>query len=592
MGQGIVGHHTHMKPHAASYTATIFSYAISQKRYAATGLSTLVAIAAGRVLQPLLLRAIIDRAVPAGDLRLLLRYAGLYLLLALSSGFLSYLGTIQMMKLGLTVVTRIKKDLFARFLRLPVAYFDAHPVGELMARTESDTEKVRDLFSSLGLTFVVSVLMMGGMFFVTALIAPALSLGMLAAAAGFLAILLVFYKRILGLYESSRSLYASIVAKLTEFVQGAEILKAFNRREWAQESLDESGIRKRDNDVKVSLLEFSASSALESMAGPLFIVVLILLYGEKVAAGSMSLGTLLLFIEYGASLMRPVLDIAESLRRIQLARASMRRISSIMDIKPESSSWGGRKADFKRELRFEDIWFSYRGEDWILKGLSFSIPKGSTTAIVGASGSGKSTAVSLLCGFSKPQKGRLSLDGESLESFDLESWRRKIGLVLQDVYLFPGTVLDNIRMFNDKISPDEVKTALDQVQASDFIASLPEGAMANLWERGGNLSAGEKQLLAFARALCADPEIVVLDEATSSVDMETEEKIRASLATLLKGRTSVIVAHRLSTVVHADQILFFSQGKIVARGTHSRLYAEFPEYKELVDRQFVARKCL
>ncbi|MDX9828190.1 MAG: ABC transporter ATP-binding protein, partial [Spirochaetia bacterium] len=559
---------------------------------AVTGLLTMLAIAAGRVVQPLILRAIIDRAVPAGDTGLLLRYAVFYLILVLSSGFLGYVGSIQMAKLGLAVVTKIKQDLFSRFLRLPVSYFDAHPVGELMARTENDTEKIRDLFSSLGLTLVVSILMMGGMFFVTSLIAPVLSLAMLAAAVGFLAILLFFYKRIIGLYESSRSLYASIVAKLTEFVQGMEILKAFNRRAWAEDSLDESGRKKRENDTKVSLLEFSASSALEAMAGPFFIVVLILLYGEKVAAGLMSLGTLLLFIEYGASLMRPVLEIAESLRRIQQAKASMNRISSTLALEPESRAWGGKPAVLDKEIRFDSVWFSYRGEDWILKDISFNIPKGSTTAIVGSSGSGKSTAIGLLCGFAKPQKGCLSLDGDNLVDLDLESWRRKIGLVLQDVYLFPGTVLDNIRVYNDEISPQRVQEALDQVQASGFVASLPEGIMTNLWERGGNLSAGEKQLLAFARALCADPELVILDEATSSVDMETEEKIRASLATLLAGRTSVIVAHRLSSVIHADQILFFSQGRIAARGTHSQLYRDFPEYKELVDRQFIARKAL
>ena len=403
----------------------------------------MLAIAAGRVVQPLILRAIIDRAVPAGDTGLLLRYAVFYLILVLSSGFLGYVGSIQMAKLGLAVVTKVKQDLFSRFLRLPVSYFDAHPVGELMARTENDTEKIRDLFSSLGLTLVVSILMMGGMFFVTSLIAPVLSLAMLAAAVGFLAILLFFYKRIIGLYESSRSLYASIVAKLTEFVQGMEILKAFNRRAWAEDSLDESGRKKRENDTKVSLLEFSASSALEAMAGPFFIVVLILLYGEKVAAGLMSLGTLLLFIEYGASLMRPVLEIAESLRRIQQAKASMNRISSTLALEPESRAWGGKPAVLDKEIRFDSVWFSYRGEDWILKDISFNIPKGSTTAIVGSSGSGKSTAIGLLCGFAKPQKGCLSLDGDNLVDLDLESWRRKIGLVLQDVYLFPGTVLDN-----------------------------------------------------------------------------------------------------------------------------------------------------
>ncbi len=371
-------HYTRMKLHNITYTATIFSYAISQKRYAVTGLLTLLAIAAGRVIQPLLLMAIIDRAVPAGDTELLLYYACLYLLLVLSSGLLSYVGTMQMVKLGLAVVTKVKQDLFSRFLRLPVAYFDAHPVGELMARTENDTEKLRKLFSSLGLTFIVSILMMGGMFVVTSLIAPVLSLAMLGTAAGFLTILLIFYKHIIGLYESSRSLYSSIVAKLTEFVQGMEIL-----------------------------------------------------YGEKVAADSMSLGTLLLFIEYGASLMRPVLDIAESLRRIQQAKASMKRIASVMALEPEFSGWGKKPAQLRHEIRFESVWFSYRGEDWILKDISFSIPKGSTTAIVGSSGSGKSTTVNLLCGFTKPQRGRLSVDDTTLDELDLASWRRKIGLVLQ-----------------------------------------------------------------------------------------------------------------------------------------------------------------
>ena len=578
-----------MKARNSSYTATVISYLSSEKRYAAIGLLTMIAIAGGRVVQPLILRAIIDRAVPAGDVRLLLRYAGVYLLLVLSSGFLGYFGSIQMAKLGLSVVTKIKQDLFSRFVRLPVAYFDAHPVGELMARTENDTEKIRDLFSSLGLTLIVSLLMMGGMFIVTSLIAPALSLAMLAAAGFFLSILLLFYKRIIGLYESSRSIYASIVATLTEFVQGMEILKAFNRTSWAEESLDETGRKKRDRDIGIALREFSATSALEAVAGPFFIVVLILLYGKKVALGSMSLGTLLLFIEYGASLMRPVLEIAESLRRIQQAKASLKRISTIMALQPEANAWGGKSAVLHKEIRFDSVWFSYRGEDWILKDISFSLRKGSITAIVGSSGSGKSTAISLLCGFAKPQKGCLSLDGQSLGDLDLESWRRKIGLVLQDVYLFPGSVLDNIRVYNDDVSIERVQKALDQVQASAFVSSLPEGIMTNLWERGGNLSAGEKQLLAFARALCANPELVILDEATSSVDMATEEKIRASMARLLVGRTAVIVAHRLSSVIHADQILFFSQGRIAARGTHSQLYKDFPEYRELVDRQFITR---
>ncbi|MCE1206804.1 MAG: ATP-binding cassette domain-containing protein, partial [Spirochaetia bacterium] len=231
--------------------------------------------------------------------------------------------------------------------------------------------------------------------------------------------------------------------------------------------------------------------------------------------------------------------------------------------------------------------FAYKDEDWVLKDVSFSIQKGKMTAVVGASGSGKSTTVSLLCGFYHPQKGRITIDGKPFSSLNLVEWRKKIGLVLQDVYLFPGSVFENVRIYNDEIPESEVRSALARVHAEDSVQKLPSGIATNLWERGGNLSAGEKQLLAFARAIVVNPEIAILDEATSNIDMETEQKIKASLEILLKGRTSLIVAHRLSSILNADQILFFSEGKILARGTHQELYENLPAYRLLVEQQFL-----
>jgi len=575
-----------------TYRKRLISYVGRHKRYAIPGLAVMTVISLGRVVQPLILREIVDKAVPRGDTSLLLRYALAYLAVIVISGGLTYAGNMLTARLGLSVVTRIKEDLFAHLLRLPVSYFDAHPVGELMSRTENDTEKVRDVFSSLGVTFIVSVLMMAGMFAVTFVLAPALALVMLGVVAVFLVVLLYFFNKLLSLYEASRGLYAKILAKVTEFVQGMEIVRVFDRKAWAMESLDLTGRAKRRNDVKVSLFEFSAMSAIDALVGPLFIVGLILLYAPRVLSGGMSLGTLLLFFEYGASLLRPVAEIAECIRRMQQARISFGRITSIMSLPEEEGLENEEEAVFGKEIRFDHVWFAYKDEDWVLKDLSFSIPKGSLTAVVGSSGSGKSTTVGLLCGFYRPLKGSITIDGRPLESLDLRSWREKIGLVLQDVYLFPGSVLENVRVYNDDVAEESVAKALESVRASGMIRTLPSGLQTNLWERGGNLSAGEKQLLAFARALAADPELVILDEATSNIDMDTEEKIRLSLETLLEGRTALIIAHRLSSVLHADQILFFREGRIVARGSHSELLASLPEYRRLVEQQFLDREAV
>lgn len=570
-----------------TYSTKLLKYVMEYRYLAIPGVFVMLVITGGRIVQPLILRAIIDKAVPHNDVALLLQFAFLYLGIVILTGGLNYFGNIMVSKLGLSIVTRIKQDLFSHFLRLPVSYFDAHPVGELMSRTENDTEKVRDLFSNLGVTFIISVLMMLGMFGVTLTIAPVLALIMMAVTLMFLVVLLLFFSRLMKLYDASRSLHARVTAKVTEFIQGIEILRAFARTNWAIKSLDTTGKEKMRNDVRVSLFEYSAMSALDSLVGPLFIVALILLYSPKVLTGAMTLGTLLLFFEYGASLLRPVVEIAESIRRIQQARTSLKRITTIMELPEEAGRTNEIIPVFNQEIIFEHVWFAYKDEDWVLKDVNFSIQKGKMTAVVGASGSGKSTTVSLLCGFYHPQKGTITIDGQPFSALNLVEWRKKIGLVLQDVYLFPGSVFENVRIYNDEIPESDVREAIARVHADDSVQKLPGGITTNLWERGGNLSSGEKQLLAFARSIVVDPELVILDEATSNIDMETEQKIKASLEILLKGRTSLIVAHRLSSILNADQILFFSEGRILARGTHKELFENLPAYRLLVEQQFV-----
>ncbi|MCK9334777.1 MAG: ATP-binding cassette domain-containing protein, partial [Candidatus Cloacimonetes bacterium] len=248
---------------------------------------------------------------------------------------------------------------------------------------------------------------------------------------------------------------------------------------------------------------------------------------------------------------------------------------------------GSMQPSFAREIRFENVSFAYKDEDWILKDVSFTIPKGKKIALVGASGSGKTTTVSLLCGFYHVQKGRILIDGIPIDQLDFRAWRRKIGLILQDIFLFPGSILENIRVYNDNVSEEEVQKAVSVVQLDDFIRVLPEGLNSELAERGQNISQGEKQLISFARALAFNSEIIIMDEATASIDPQTEAKIQRTMKKVFAGKTAVVVAHRLTSVLDADEILYFSGGRILARGKHQELMQLSPEYRKLVELQLV-----
>jgi len=242
---------------------------------------------------------------------------------------------------------------------------------------------------------------------------------------------------------------------------------------------------------------------------------------------------------------------------------------------------------FEHDIRFDHVWFAYKDEDWILKDVSFTIHKGKKVALVGASGSGKTTTVSLLCGFYPIQKGAIRIDGVELSDLDFRAWRAKIGLILQDIFLFPGSILENVRVYNDLVPESKVRDAINIVQLDDLIKAQTDGLNTELAERGQNVSQGEKQLISFARALAFDAELIVMDEATASIDPQTEARIQRSMDSVFESRTAVIVAHRLTSVMDADEILFFSQGEIIHRGTHDELMHKSPEYRKLVELQML-----
>lgn len=587
-------------------------YLVPYRGLFAAGLGAMLLTTAARLSGPLILRALIDKAIPAGDTALMLRYALAYLALVIVMGSLTYFQTMTIVRLGLNVVTSIKQDLFAHMVTLPVAYFDAHQVGELMARVENDTEKVKQVFSEIGIMLIGNIVYFVGMFIVFFTIDPRVALTILVPAPFLLGGFLLVFDRIRPLYEKIRKKYAEITAIATEFVQGIEVLQAFNRTGFAAGKLERASLDKRQNEIKASLIEYTAMGFLGILGGPVLIVLIIKMVAPGVLSGALTVGTLLVFVEYGLRLFEPLLSIGENIRGIQQARVALGRIYSIMDLPSEPGTPVARAGDpvssasdpvpteraddtpdaslrsplFRESIEFRNVNFEYKPGEPVLEDVSFVIRRGQTVALVGASGSGKTTTVSLLCRFYEPTGGGILVDGKPLSSLDLRAWRRSVGLVLQDIYLFPGSILENVRVYDDTITEADVDRALATVHADGFVSRLPETTSTVLHERGSNLSMGEKQQLSFARAVAFGADLIVMDEATASVDVATEKRIQRSMDDLLAGRTAVIVAHRLSSILKADLILFFRDGRIVARGRHEELVQSLPEYKELVRLQF------
>jgi ATP-binding cassette subfamily B protein len=572
----------------------ILPYLSRRKGLFVIAFALMLVVSASGLAGPLIIKEIVDEAIPRGDSGLMLLMAFAYVGSVAAMGIASYFETLTVARLGLHAVTELKRDLFGAMLRLPVAWFDQHPTGELMARVEGDCERVREFFGGVFINILTNLLFVLGIVavFLTLHVEGGLGYFLLAPLPLFVA-LAFFFGRLTRLYDAIRERYAAIVAKITEFLQAHEVLRAFARESWAARKVEAASREKRDRDVRASMLEYSVMGLFQFLTGPVLIAAMVWFAFPGVFAGSLTVGALLLSIEYARRMIEPIVAIADNVRSIQQARAALGRIFAIMALEPERDSAARplegfpgegrtREARFEREIRFENVSFAYKEGETVLDGIDFRIAKGKTVALVGASGSGKSTTIGLLARFHAPRSGRILVDGIDIEDIPLALWRRKLGLVLQDVYLFPGSLLENVRVYDDSIPRAKVEESLEAVGAVGLLSRLPGGLDGGLGERGGKLSQGERQLVAFARAMAFDAELIILDEATASVDMATERLIHESMARLRAGRTALVVAHRLSSIEEADEILYFDAGRIAARGSHKELLAAHPAYAELV----------
>jgi ATP-binding cassette subfamily B protein len=365
-----------------------------------------------------------------------------------------------------------------------------------------------------------------------------------------------------------------------------QMVQALNRQSKVINSLRRSSYGKYRLETRTGFAEYGSQSFFHFLYFAVLIAIVIYLSAPKIIAGTATLGTLIIFIQYIYRLAWPLMQLSEHVMQIQRSFVSLRRILDLTELTTEDEIFTGTELPvFEHEIRFENVWFAYKDEDWVLQDVSFTLPKGKKIALVGPSGSGKTTTVNLLCGFYPLNRGRITIDGKPLDEMDFRTWRRKIGLILQDIYLFPGSILENVRVYNDLISEAKVQQAIDIVQLHDLIEKQKDGLHSVLVERGQNVSQGEKQLISFARALAFDAELIIMDEATASIDPQTEARIQRGMDRIFAGRTALVVAHRLTSVLDADEILFFEDGKIIGRGTHRELMQSLPQYKYLVELQ-------
>lgn len=520
------------------------------------------------------------------DIEGLDRIAKLFAAVILLTFLLSYLQIYILNYTSQKIIFNIREDLFNHLQSLAVRYFDNNPIGRLVTRVTNDTETLNEMYTNVLVNLFKDFFMLAGIMIVMIRLNLQLALVSFSLIPVILLISIVFRKYIREVYRISRVQLAKINSSLNENISGMRTIQIFKKERKFFENFDSIN-RDYLNIQKKEITYFAIFRPSIEVIRSLGIALLVYYGGGNVVSGSIQFGVLFVFINYLQKFYEPIMDLTEKYNILQSAMASSERIFKILDtdIRIEDPHTPTSIEHFKGEIEFRNVWFAYNDEDWVLKNISFKIKRGESVAIVGATGAGKTSIINLLTRFYDIQKGEILLDGVNIRSLDKNTLRQKIGVVLQDVFIFTGNIRDNIRL-NKDISDDKVIEIAKHVNAHRFISRLPQGYDEPVMERGSTLSSGERQLLAFARTLVYDPQILVLDEATSSIDTETELLIQDALHKLVEGRTSIAIAHRLSTIQHSDKIIVLKQGEIKEMGSHQDLLQNKGLYYNLYQLQY------
>jgi ATP-binding cassette subfamily B protein len=538
---------------------------------------------------PMLTALAVDRYIPEGDYEGLNMVAGAYVGLLLLTFGLSASQTYLMQMLGQYVQFDLRREIFEKLQRVDVRYYDRNPVGRLITRLTSDVDALNELFTSGFVAIFGDVITLLGITIVLFVFDWRLAIVTLVILPGMLAVTAWFRRGAREGFRKVRTRIAKINAFLQEHVSGMSVVQLFGREKVEYERFEKINDEHRVANIETIFYYAVFFPAIEiiSSAG----IALILWYGGyRVVSEAMTLGALIAFMQYAQRFYQPIRDLSDKYNILQGAMAASERIFKVLDeptaIESPSAPSALAPARATGRIEFRDVWFAYKDEDWVLKGVSFTVEPGQSIGVVGHTGAGKTTLTNLLLRFYDIQKGQILLDGVDVREYDLQSLRRNFSIVLQDVYLFSGSVRFNVTLGNEEISDERVEQAAREVHADPFIRRLPEGYETKIHERGAGLSVGQKQLISFARALAYDPPILILDEATSSIDSETELLIRDAVARLMEGRTSVIIAHRLSTIQSVDKIIVLHKGELREEGSHQELLARRGLYYRLYQLQY------
>ena len=517
----------------------------------------------------------------------ILRAALLYLLMLLIGFILNYMDTWMLQKMGQKIVYQMREEVFTHIHSLSLTFFNSTPVGKLVTRVSNDTEAINELFSSILVKLFKNTVKIVGYAVVM------ISIDVRMAGLSFLLLpvvtFLTFLFQILSrkAYQITRTKITDLNTFLSEHISGMRLIQIFAREEAKYKQFKGKSQELFEANWREVMI-FAIFRPAIYLTSILAMVIVIGGGSYWVLQGTLSLGTLFIFISYISSFFEPIQDLAEQFGTLQSSLASAEKIFSVLDVKPEITSPASPvPVQIKGRIEFRHVWFAYEKDDYVLKDVSFVIEPGQKIAFVGATGAGKSSILNLIGRYFDIQKGEILIDGVNIRDIDTDVLRRAIGQVQQDVFIFTGDIKNNISLNNEEISLGQIQTAAQTVGADSFIQKLPGGYDEPVTERGSTLSAGQRQLLSFARTLAYDPTILVLDEATANIDTETESLITKALERLMEGRTTIMVAHRLSTIQHADKIIVMHHGEIREQGSHQELLHKNGLYRKLYDLQLV-----
>ncbi|HTQ54877.1 MAG TPA: ABC transporter ATP-binding protein [Bryobacteraceae bacterium] len=579
----------------------LLGYMRPYKGFVALSLVFLLLQSVLQVLGPLLTKIAVDRYLapsstgvptfldpylPAGQWNGLAAVGLLYLGVLLGTFVFEFFQVYLMQYTGQLAMFDLRKQLMTHLQRLDIAFYDHNPVGRLVTRVTTDVDVLNDLFASGLVTILGDVLVLSFIVAIMFQLSPGLTALMLAVMPLVILVTAIFRRSVTQSYRRIRIAIAKINSYLQEHVTGIVVLQLFNRETRSRREFDVVN-REHMDAYKDAITAYGWFYPAVEFLSMMTLAGILSYGGFRITRGALTLGVVVAFLQYGLRFFRPIQDLSEKYNILQGAMASAERIFKLLDTPPGIlPAPAPQPPPASARIEFDGVWFAYKGEDWVLRDVSFTIDPGETIAVVGHTGAGKTTLISLLLRFYDVQKGAIRVGGCDVRHLDPSDLRRQFGVVLQDPYLFTGTLEENVRLGTDGIDFAAIEEAAEQVNLLDFIKSLPDGFKHPIRERGSGLSTGQKQLISFARALAHNPRFLILDEATSSVDTETEFRVREALSRMVAGRTSIVIAHRLSTIQRADRILVMHKGRLRESGTHQQLLATRGIYWKLYQLQY------